>query len=98
MSSGERPIGAAKGEQPNAEALCQPPTPGLASRVKDLKGTGCDTPKQVTGQCSAEMLELSEKNAQNHPRQRQGSRPNGHKMARRNTQNGQQMLRLPSPH
>ena len=28
MSSGERPIGAAKGKQPNAEALCQttPPT------------------------------------------------------------------------
>ena len=27
MSSGERPIGAAKGKQPNAEALCQPPPP-----------------------------------------------------------------------
>ena len=25
MSSGERPIGAAKGKQPNTEALCQPP-------------------------------------------------------------------------
>ena len=25
MSSGERPIGVAKGKQPNTEALCQPP-------------------------------------------------------------------------
>ena len=25
MSGGERPIGAAKGKQPDAEALCQPP-------------------------------------------------------------------------
>ena len=25
MSSGERPIGAAKGKQSNTEALCQPP-------------------------------------------------------------------------
>ena len=29
MSSGERPIGAAKGKQPNAEALCHPPLPHL---------------------------------------------------------------------
>ena len=27
MSSGERPIGTAKGKQPNAEALCQTPPP-----------------------------------------------------------------------
>ena len=27
MSSGERPIGTAKGKQPNTEALCQPPSP-----------------------------------------------------------------------
>ena len=27
MSSGERPIGAANGKQPNTEALCQPPPP-----------------------------------------------------------------------
>ena len=27
MSSGEWPIGAAKGKQPNTEALCQPPSP-----------------------------------------------------------------------
>ena len=26
-SSGERPIGAAKGKQPDTEALCQPPPP-----------------------------------------------------------------------
>ena len=29
MSSGERPIGAAKGKQPDTEALCQPPPPPL---------------------------------------------------------------------
>ena len=29
MSSGERPIGAAKGKQPNTEALCQRPPPPL---------------------------------------------------------------------
>ena len=27
MSSGERPIGAAKGKQPDTEALCRPPPP-----------------------------------------------------------------------
>ena len=27
MSSGERPIGASKGKQPNTEALCHPPPP-----------------------------------------------------------------------
>ena len=27
MSSGEQPIGTAKGKQPNTEALCQPPPP-----------------------------------------------------------------------
>ena len=31
MSSGERPIGAAKGQQPNTEALCQPPPPPCLS-------------------------------------------------------------------
>ena len=29
MSSGERPIGAAKGKQPNTEALCQPSPPPI---------------------------------------------------------------------
>ena len=29
MSSGDRPIGPAKGKQPNTEALCQPPPPPL---------------------------------------------------------------------
>ena len=29
MSSGERPIGAAKGKRPDTEALCQPPPPPL---------------------------------------------------------------------
>ena len=27
MSGGERPIGAARGKQPDTEALCQPPPP-----------------------------------------------------------------------
>ena len=31
MSSGERPIGAAKGKQPDTEALCQTPTPPRAA-------------------------------------------------------------------
>ena len=30
MGSGERPIGAAKGNQSDTEALCQPPPPPLA--------------------------------------------------------------------
>ena len=30
MSSAERPMGAAKGKQPNPEALCQPPPPPCA--------------------------------------------------------------------
>ena len=30
MSSGERPIGAAKGKQSDTEALCQPPPPPAA--------------------------------------------------------------------
>ena len=33
MSSGERPIGAAKGKQPNAEVLCQPPPPSPQTRT-----------------------------------------------------------------
>ena len=37
MSGGERPIGAAKGNQPNTEALCQPPTPLL---FQYIHGTG----------------------------------------------------------
>ena len=31
MNSGERPIGAAKGKQPNTEALCQTPPPPFGS-------------------------------------------------------------------
>ena len=37
MSSGERPIGAAKGKQCDTEALCQPPPPhDLFSRSEVL--------------------------------------------------------------
>ena len=34
MSSGERPIGAAKGKQSDTEALCQPPPPPPRTKVK----------------------------------------------------------------
>ena len=34
MSSGERPIGAAKGKQSDTEALCQPPPPLPKNRRK----------------------------------------------------------------
>ena len=41
MSSGERPIGAAKGKQPNTEALCQPaPPPRAVSRSPTLGEEG----------------------------------------------------------
>ena len=33
MSSGERPIGAAKGKQTDTEALCQPPPPRVEHLV-----------------------------------------------------------------
>ena len=40
MCSGERPMGAAKGKQPNTEALCQPPPPlfGLMSCARASEG------------------------------------------------------------
>ena len=39
MSSGERPIGAAKGKQSDTEALCQPPPPpGHSSRSPLSRG------------------------------------------------------------
>ena len=34
MSSGERPIGAAKGKQSDTEALCQPPPPPNPGNTK----------------------------------------------------------------
>ena len=34
MSSGERPIGAAKGKQSDTEAFCQPPPPYQRSKVQ----------------------------------------------------------------
>ena len=36
MSSGERPIGAAKGKQPNTEALCHPPPPPESAQGPSL--------------------------------------------------------------
>ena len=38
MSSGERPIGAAKGTQPDTKALCQAPPPLLRSNASRLEG------------------------------------------------------------
>ena len=40
MSSGERPIGAAKGKQPNIEALCQNP-PSIPTHPHDLCAHPC---------------------------------------------------------
>ena len=36
MSSGERPIGAAKGKQPHTEALCHPPSPAPVAHPPPL--------------------------------------------------------------
>ena len=38
MSSGERPIGAAKGKQPNTEALCRPPPPSFPTEGRTPRG------------------------------------------------------------
>ena len=43
MSSGERPIGATKGKQPNTEALCQPPPPPYVA-LDSLAARGPPTP------------------------------------------------------
>ena len=44
MSSGERPIGAVKGKQPNTEALCHPPPPPVRSgRAHEERARGCYT-------------------------------------------------------
>ena len=40
MSSGERPIGAAKGKQSDTEALCQPPPPRVAKVLTDEEQAG----------------------------------------------------------
>ena len=37
MSSGKRPIGTAKGKQPNTEALCQTPSP-MGGNCCDIGG------------------------------------------------------------
>ena len=43
MSSGERPIGAAKGKQPNTEALCQTPPPLSCTGSRGGGGVGMPT-------------------------------------------------------
>ena len=48
MSSGERPIGAAKGKHPNAEALCHYPPPPEVCFPEGLKGLGCTTTAVLT--------------------------------------------------
>ena len=54
MSSGERPIGAAKGKQSDTEALCQPPPPPeLAQQAAQLShffGAHPPTPNPTGGQ------------------------------------------------
>ena len=59
MSSGERPIGAAKGKQSDTEALCQPPPnpadahPSAHKSVRESAWTRCvhlDAPGQRHGQ------------------------------------------------
>ena len=56
MSSGERPIGAAKGKQSDTEALCQPPPPAAS---------GCMDPQQrwrgPPGICQGEHTPLATK-------------------------------------
>ena len=39
MSSGERPIGAAKGKQPRTEAFCQPPPPRVQRTIQSSRNT-----------------------------------------------------------
>ena len=52
ISRGERPIGAAKGKQSDAEALCQPPPPPLIRQRRFLdKGGGCFTGSRVCISC-----------------------------------------------
>ena len=51
MSSGERPIGAAKSKQSDTEALCQPPPPPYKYNSKrtenDGKNTSCRSDRSV---------------------------------------------------
>ena len=44
MSSGERPIGAAKGKPPNTEALCQTPPSYCGIRMRVHVPPGITTP------------------------------------------------------
>ena len=54
MSSGERPIGAAKGKESDTEALCQPPPPPLLS--KGLAVALCYTMAQDRGPTTRPLL------------------------------------------
>ena len=45
MSSGERPIGAAKGTQPDTEALCRPPPPPLLLPLPRVQCRACCMPR-----------------------------------------------------
>ena len=56
MSSGERPIGAAKGKQPNTEALCQPPPPPRGCQGKGFTAlTHWDTRGGIPVMCTRLM-------------------------------------------
>ena len=56
MSSGERPIGAAKGEQSDTEALCQPPPPPLAPPLPWTAPRKCNS---VSDECQTSEYRLS---------------------------------------
>ena len=56
MSSGESPIGAAKGKQPNTEALCQPPPPQSPAIPDDPPLTGKGDLRAEAPNCVAHTL------------------------------------------
>ena len=57
MSSGERPIGAAKGKQSDTEALCQPPPPLSKQRLRRrLRGARTSCSVQMVKSCTVRML------------------------------------------
>ena len=49
MSIGERPIGTAKGKQPDTEVLCQPPTPPAQFGMTDNTAEWGQGPPDLTG-------------------------------------------------
>ena len=52
MSSGERPIGAAKGKQSDAEALCHPPPPPRSAHKSVLESANPRTDSECASGCT----------------------------------------------